>query len=447
MNRVNSDLKRIKNELERAKTKLSSDGLDAAGREAWTAEKARLEKRYQDLSIWRKDLLAACRYSVQASATNIKAKMAKLGEIKNDLRTKRDELHKLKNPNYGSRSPSPYALQLSQLQKLVDQKRDLEAKQELASTGNQDVARQLQQLQQQIDHKAAELADTPNTTISVREIEAQWLRLKDTITAFNTAVANLDQITQQLQVADQNIEECEASIDVSLAEEEAQSIKAQMNLLETQIKQLEELRRELLHKKVDSNAKPVDPQDPEFDLFNKPQEAAEASNESLQDSGALEETYSEEELHDFENKVFNQQKILNIYKRSKYGLPQLFAHTKCTKCGKEKRVLLSNLVNDPDKYGSCRCSRNNQEGRARKIVRLYKGTEKLPTNTSGYTGVYHLTTYNGHPCDKWRAVIEIDGEKQFLGDFDTRKEAVLARKKAAREGVKWYKAHSPFFHE
>ena len=169
--------------------------------------------------------------------------------------------------------------------------------------------------------------------------------------------------------------------------------------------------------------------------------------DDLNETVDMVETYSEEELRKMEGKVFNQQRLLNTYRSSKYGISQLFAHTKCTKCGKEKRVLLSNLVKDPEKYGSCKCSEENEEGRARKIVKIYKGKEKLPTNTSGYTGVYHLKTYNGKPYDKWRAVIEIDGEKKFLGDFDTRREAADARKKAAKEGVKWYKKHNPYFKE
>ena len=50
-----------------------------------------------------------------------------------------------------------------------------------------------------------------------------------------------------------------------------------------------------------------------------------------------------------------------------------------------------------------------------------------------------MKTYAGEPYNKWRAYIEVDGKRTYLGDFDLKKDAVAARKTAAENGVKWYK--------
>lgn len=153
----------------------------------------------------------------------------------------------------------------------------------------------------------------------------------------------------------------------------------------------------------------------------------------------LEETYSDEELDDMIGNVYNIQKISDIYRRKKYGQERLFAHTICVNCGREKRVFLSNLVNDPDKYGSCICSDTNIEAKIDNIEDLYKGTKKLSSNTSGYTGVSLVKTYKGEPYNKWRAYIEVDGVRTYLGDFDSKAKAIKARKAAGENGIKWYK--------
>ena len=153
----------------------------------------------------------------------------------------------------------------------------------------------------------------------------------------------------------------------------------------------------------------------------------------------LTETYSDEELEGFINKVFNQQKVLNIYHRKKYGQDCLFAHTRCINCGREKKVFLSNLVTNPDKFGSCLCSNVNIDARMNNIEDLYKGKKKLSTNTSGYTGVYFVGKYKGQIYNKWRAYIEINGKRNYLGDFNSKSKAIRARKLAAVKGLKWYK--------
>ena len=157
------------------------------------------------------------------------------------------------------------------------------------------------------------------------------------------------------------------------------------------------------------------------------------------------ETYSQEELDDMVNKIYNQQKILNIYRRHKYGDSKLYAHTRCINCGREKRVFLSNLVKDPNKYGSCVCSDTNVESRLDNIEDLYDGSKRLSTNTSGYTGVTFVKNSNGEPYDKWRAYIEVDGKRTYLGDFKTKSAAIRARKEAAEKGLKWYKNHKNQF--
>lgn len=159
----------------------------------------------------------------------------------------------------------------------------------------------------------------------------------------------------------------------------------------------------------------------------------------------LEETYDKEELQDLIGKTFNQQKILSIYRRTKYNDSRLFAHTKCKNCGREKRVFVSNLIKDPDKYGSCVCSNKNIESRLDTINALYDGSKKLSSNTSGYTGVSFVRTYNGELYNKWRAYIEIDGKRTYLGDFDSKSKAIKARKAAALKGLKWYKEHKNQF--
>ena len=153
----------------------------------------------------------------------------------------------------------------------------------------------------------------------------------------------------------------------------------------------------------------------------------------------LAETYSDEELDDMVGKVYNTHKIENIYRRKKYGEERLFAHTVCTKCGRDKRVFLSNLVNDPDKYGSCICSDTNIEAKIDNIQQLYSGEKKIASNTSGYTGVSFVKTYRGQPYNKWRAYIDVDGERTYLGDFSSKAKAIKARKEAGEKGIKWYK--------
>lgn len=167
--------------------------------------------------------------------------------------------------------------------------------------------------------------------------------------------------------------------------------------------------------------------------------------EDYMEEDYIDETYSKEELHDMINKVYNQQKILNIYRKKTYGELRLFAHTRCQSCGREKRVFLSNLINDPDKYGSCVCSDTNVESHMDNIQGLYKGTKKLSTNTSGYTGVYFVKNSHGQPYNKWRAYIEIDGKRNYLGDFVSKSRCIKARKAAAQKGLTWYKEHKNEF--
>ena len=153
----------------------------------------------------------------------------------------------------------------------------------------------------------------------------------------------------------------------------------------------------------------------------------------------LNEKYSDEELDDMIGNVYNIQKITNIFRRKKYDDKRLFAHTVCTNCGREKTVFLSNLINDPDKYGSCICSDTNLDAKLDTIDALYSGRKKLASNTSGYTGVSFVKTYKGEPYNKWRAYIEVDGVRTYLGDFTSKSKAIKARKEAGEKGIKWYK--------
>lgn len=153
----------------------------------------------------------------------------------------------------------------------------------------------------------------------------------------------------------------------------------------------------------------------------------------------LTEKYSDEELDDMIGNVYNIQKITNIFRRKKYDDKRLFARTVCTNCGREKTVFLSNLINDPDKYGSCICSDTNLDAKLDTIDALYSGRKKLASNTSGYTGVSFVKTYKGEPYNKWRAYIEVDGVRTYLGDFTSKSKAIKARKEAGEKGIKWYK--------
>lgn len=163
------------------------------------------------------------------------------------------------------------------------------------------------------------------------------------------------------------------------------------------------------------------------------------TDEDLNEEVDLEETYSDEELDKMIGKVYNLQKIEHITRREKYGAKRLFASTVCTKCGRKKKVFLSNLVNDPEKYGSCICSDVNINSRIDNASDLYTNKKRLKTNTSGYTGVTFVKNYGNAPYNKWRAYIEVDGVRTYLGDFDTKKEAIKARREAGEKGIKWYK--------
>lgn len=156
-------------------------------------------------------------------------------------------------------------------------------------------------------------------------------------------------------------------------------------------------------------------------------------------SGSLNETYSKEELQKFVGKVFNQQKITKIFRRFKYGDTRLYAKTQCVNCGRTKKVFLSNLVNDPKKFGSCICSETKVDSRCTWATDLYNGNRKLRNNTSGYTGVSFIKSLKGVPYHKWRAYIEVDGERTYLGDFNSKTKAIEHRQEAAEKGIKWYK--------
>lgn len=159
----------------------------------------------------------------------------------------------------------------------------------------------------------------------------------------------------------------------------------------------------------------------------------------------LEETYTKDELNSFRNKVFNQRKIMSIYRKKKYGKVRLMCRTKCVNCGREKKLFLSNLVTNPEKYGSCICSDKNIEARYDIINGLYRGTKKLRNNTSGYTGVSWVATYGGEPYNKWRAYIDIDNQRTYLGDFSSKSKAIRARRAAAAKGIKWYQENKDQF--
>lgn len=171
----------------------------------------------------------------------------------------------------------------------------------------------------------------------------------------------------------------------------------------------------------------------------------ESTEEISEDDANLNETYSDEELDKMIGKTYNQQKIEGIYRRQKYNDKRLFARTKCINCGREKKVFLSNLVTNPEKYGSCVCSDTNVESRLDNIEDLFSGEKRLASNTSGYTGVSYIKTNKGELYDKWRAYIEVDGKRTYLGDFDSKSAAIRARKKAAQKGLKWYKEHKNEF--
>lgn len=159
--------------------------------------------------------------------------------------------------------------------------------------------------------------------------------------------------------------------------------------------------------------------------------------EDLIQEDTLEETYSDEELDKMVGKIYNIRKIDKWYRTE----GKLYAHTICKNCGREKDVFLSNLVNDPEKYGSCICSDSNVDGKIDYAKSLYSGNRKLKSNTSGYTGVSFVKFYKGQAYNKWRAYIEIDGKRTYLGDFDKKKDAIAARKEAGEKGISWYKAN------
>jgi len=204
------------------------------------------------------------------------------------------------------------------------------------------------------------------------------------------------------------------------------------------------------HKLMLDKGKPVRDSDKAFikDISNKMNMDADEilntmsdandDDEDPLDEDYIDETYSRDELDSFKNKVFNQQKIMSIYKKKKYGKKRLMCRVKCTNCGRQKKLFLSNLVTNPEKYGSCICSDKNINARYDTINGLYKGTKKLKNNTSGYTGVSWVAKYRGEPYNKWRAYIDIDGKRNYLGDFSSKSKAIRARKAAAAKGLKWY---------
>lgn len=423
-------------------------GYESTDSEEYKNDLARYRKNYEEAKRAFDDFMSTFKQSYLASASDIRAKAYKLSIIKQELRNTRDSLNRLKKEG-GSLSTYPeYQQVLNTIRDLEKRKQECKDKLSLASSGKEKLQQEIDNIDTQLRSARNLLADNTEEAENVSSTLVRRINdLNNAIKSYNEAVSRAKEVSDKLIALELRTKEAEDEADYIEIENETEEYIKEYKEFEKKIEELEDKQR-ALRSKTKSIAKEISFDEPDFDLFRKPSEKSSEEEESGSiEEELVQETYTEEEIEKLKGKVFNQQKIIDIYRRSKYGTPQLFAHTRCTECGKEKRVLLSNLVNDPDKYGSCKCSKENETGRARKIVKIYRGKETLPTNTSGYTGVYRLRYYNGKPYNKWRAVIEVDGKKHFLGDFDTKKEAISARKKAAKDGIKWYKEHSPYFKE
>lgn len=104
-------------------------------------------------------------------------------------------------------------------------------------------------------------------------------------------------------------------------------------------------------------------------------------------------------------------------------------------CGNEVEVFKRYLIKGSVK--SCGCFRSDMSRKKISQVRdidKFNGTKislltkkKQINNTSGITGVYWNKERN-----KWKSIIQLNNKQKFLGYFDTKKEAIKARKDAEK---------------
>ncbi|BDR66982.1 AP2 domain-containing protein [Clostridium tetani] len=137
--------------------------------------------------------------------------------------------------------------------------------------------------------------------------------------------------------------------------------------------------------------------------------------------------------------------VLARAENDKHGHAQWLC--KCD-CGNEKVVVSNNLISGNTR--SCGCGEwENRKRNGRRCVTSgdlkkannkdrFKGTKinnitmKVPKhNTSGYKGIY----WNKEK-KKWEVRIELQGKRKFLGYFDSKEDAIKARKEAEEKYFK-----------
>ena len=94
------------------------------------------------------------------------------------------------------------------------------------------------------------------------------------------------------------------------------------------------------------------------------------------------------------------------------------------------------------------CIRLNGKGSWKDLSTIYQRLESAAEIANAERELAQLTGVNnsasenekeyinpktGKPYNKWRAYIEVDGTRTYLGDFDTKKEAIKARKEAGEK--------------
>ena len=233
------------------------------------------------------DYKVSIRQAAQSTLTNIKEISAKLESIQYELHNARNNLSRYQSHPEDVSHLYTNQPAIQRLAKLSQDKTNLQKELAKASAdGREGILRQINHLETEI----AALRDNISNASENSEITGDGTMTNDMnnlnsmVREYNRAVRNAADAARKLGVLDLDIAEVGDEVDLEKAEEDARKAIQTIRDLEAKVKDLEEQKRKLIpvrtrDGKLTRNRditppKPIDPNDPEFDLFRKPAEAA-----------------------------------------------------------------------------------------------------------------------------------------------------------------------------
>lgn len=123
-------------------------------------------------------------------------------------------------------------------------------------------------------------------------------------------------------------------------------------------------------------------------------------------------------------KTFNCCTLIKVFRKG----TNKRAIVRCIHCGKEKEINANTIFNNPERFCSCDCLGNHKKYIKRMRKKYYDESYKNARNTSGWTGIVHITKSHGRPVNIWRATVCHNNIKYYCGEFHNKKDAVIARR-------------------